>query len=78
LVGEKDTKIGACSKDTVIGCHPNPTNYFQGMIDDVAIFDAALGDVEISKIATAGLGGTTPVFPADKLATKWSEIRSSN
>ncbi len=78
LVGQKDSKIGTGAKDTFFGCHPNPTNYFQGMIDDVAIFDDALGDVEISKIATAGLGGTTPVFPADKLATKWSKIKSSN
>ena len=78
LVGQKDTKIGAGSKDTFIGCHPNPTNYFQGMIDEVAIFDDALGGVEISKIATDGFGGATPVFPVDKLATKWSKIRSSN
>ena len=52
--------------------------YFQGMIDEVAIFDDALGGVEISKIATDGFGGGTPVFPADKLATKWSKIKSSN
>ena len=78
LVGQKDSKIGAGEKDTFIGCHPNPTNYFQGMIDEVAIFDDALGGVEISKIATDGFGGATPVFPADKLATKWSKIRSSN
>ena len=78
LVGQKDSKIGAGEKDTFIGCHPNPTNYFQGMIDEVAIFDDALGGVEISKIAADGFGGATPVFPADKLATKWSEIRSSN
>ena len=78
LVGQKDSKIGAGEKDTFIGCHPNPTNYFQGMIDEVAIFDDALGGVEISKIATDGFGGATPVFPVDKLATKWSKIRSSN
>jgi len=78
LVGQKDSKIGTGTKDTFIGCHPNPTNYFQGMIDEVAIFDDALEGVEISKIATDGFGGGTPVFPADKLATKWSKIKSSN
>ena len=78
LVGQKDSKIGTGAKDTFFGCHPNPTNYFQGMIDEVAIFDDALGGVEISKIATDGFGGATPVFPVDKLATKWSKIRSSN
>jgi len=78
LVGQKDSKIGTGAKDTFIGCHPNPTNYFQGMIDEVAIFDDALEGVEISKIATDGFGGGTPVFPADKLATKWSKIKSSN
>ena len=78
LVGQKDSKIGTGANDTFIGCHPNPTNYFQGMIDEVAIFDDALEDVEISKIATDGFGGETPVFPVDKLATKWSKIKSSN
>ena len=79
LVGQKDSKIGAGSKDTFIGCHPNPTNYFQGMIDDVAIYNHALSEDEVSKIATTGLGaGATAVYPVDKLSTQWAGIKSGN
>ena len=79
LVGQKDSKIGAGSKDTFIGCHPNPTNYFQGMIDDVAIYNHALSEDEISKIATTGLGaGAAAVYPVDKLSTQWARIKSGS
>jgi hypothetical protein len=77
LAGEKDSKIGAGAKDTFIGCHPNPTNYFQGMIDDVAVFDDALSREDIEKIVNRGLENWLPVEASGKNATHWARIKNS-
>ena len=45
----------AGAKDSFIGAHPIPTNFVQGMIDDVAIFDGALSAEEIKRIVDRGL-----------------------
>ena len=79
LVGQEDTKIGTGDTSTFIGCHPAPTNYFQGTIDDVAVYDHPLSADEIKKIATMGLASkSTAVRPVRKLSTQWSRIKSSN
>ena len=54
LVFYKNGKL-AGAKDNLIGAHPIPNNFFQGMIDDVAIFDGALLAEEIKKIVDRGL-----------------------
>ena len=54
LMFYKNGKL-ASAKDSFIGAHPIPTNFFQGMIDDVAIFDGALSAEEIKKIVERGL-----------------------
>jgi len=54
---------------------------FRGLIDDVAIFDVALAEVDIKTIADQGLktilglGGTTSVKPSDKLAATWGSLK---
>ena len=45
----------AGAKDTFIGAYSTPTNFFQGIIDDVAIFYGALATEEIKKIVDRGL-----------------------
>ena len=77
LAGEKDSKIGAGAKDTFIGAHPNPTNYFQGIIDDVAVFDDALTPEEIQKIVDRGLENWLYIEIADKKAIHWAKIKTS-
>jgi len=57
------------------------THWFAGMIDEVAIFDEALSEKDISAITTssAGLGGLyLAVSPSGKIATTWATLRTAN
>lgn len=56
---------------------PNNTDayYLQGIIDEVAVFNTALSEVDINNIMTKGLEGGTAVFAAGKLATRWGVIK---
>lgn len=47
---------------------------FQGMIDEVRIWNRALGADEIIDEMNRG-GGETPVKPQSKLATTWAQIK---
>jgi hypothetical protein len=76
LVGSQATAIQAGSGDTTIGCHPNPANWFTGIIDDVAVFDAALTGEEINKIMTRGLDKWLSVELSEKFATQWAKIKN--
>jgi len=50
-----------------------------GTIDEVAIFNAALEEDDIVKIATDGLkaflGAGLSVHPSSKLATTWGDLK---
>jgi len=75
LVGEEKSKIAGGAKDTFIGCHPNPTNYFQGIIDEVAVFDDALSPEEIQKIVSRGLENWLSVEAVGKKTIHWAKIK---
>jgi hypothetical protein len=51
----------------------------QGIIDEVAVFNVALGQDDIQAIMNNGLGPSVlaAVEPADKLATTWGEMKAS-
>jgi hypothetical protein len=56
-----------------VGAYP-----FDGIIDDVGIFNVALTEGDVKDIMNQGLGralGITAVSPSGKLATTWSEIK---
>jgi len=60
---------------------PDGFNYkFDGVMDDVAIFNRSLAEDEIEDIMTNGLAGAlgigAAVEPSGKLATTWSTIKS--
>ena len=76
LKGAEATAIRAGAGDTTIGCHPNPANWFGGIIDDVGIFDNALTEEEINIIITRGLENRLSVDPAKKFATHWAKIKN--
>jgi len=53
--------------------------YFNGIIDDVGIFNVALTADDIKSTMNSGLErafGLAPVFPKGKLTTVWGEIKS--
>jgi hypothetical protein len=51
-------------------------SYFNGIIDEVAVFEIALTEAEINSILTYGLENMNPVSPSGKLTTTWSNIKS--
>ena len=68
-----NVNIGGC------GIYDGTGNWFTGILDEVAIFHAALEDDDIKTIMDDGLAktiGLTAVSPAGKLATSWGKIKS--
>lgn len=59
--------------------HWNNGNYFNGIIDDVAIFNIAMEEEDILSIATIGLkeflGAGQSVKPSGKLASAWGNLK---
>jgi hypothetical protein len=58
---------------------PSSDGNFKGLLDEVAIFNVALGENDIKKIMDDGLEetvGLTAVSPAGKLTATWAQIKS--
>ena len=54
---------------------------FNGLIDEVAIFNVALEKADIKAIMDKGLAvalGITAVYPTGKLTTMWGSIKTGN
>ena len=54
------------------------TRFYEGVIDEVGIFNVALEKADIKKIMDIGLAeatGMAAVSPADKLAATWGQIK---
>jgi len=51
--------------------------YFSGQFDEIAFFSVALTADDIKILVTKGLKSALAVYPAGKLATTWSNIKSS-
>ncbi len=50
--------------------------FFNGYLDEIAIFDVALSEKEINELMDDGLGDILAVNPLGKVATTWAEIKS--
>ena len=50
--------------------------FFNGYVDEIAIFDVALSEKEINELMDDGLGDILVVNPLGKVATTWAEIKS--
>lgn len=73
LPGDSDTQ------DVLIGRTWEDARFFQGMIDEVAIFNVALSEDDINSIATKGLSratGITAVSISGKIAAAWAAIKA--
>ena len=82
--GDLDIKQarGAQNTDTVtpvlIGARftgGNPSDFFNGVLDEVALFNVALSQDDV-KLAMRGLSPESAVFPAGKLTTTWASIKN--
>lgn len=52
-------------------------NYWMtGTIDEVVLYDRALSEAEIAELIENGMFSVTPVEPAGKLVTTWSQIKT--
>lgn len=49
---------------------------WEGMFDEMILFDVALAEADIQMLMEDGLEAALAVEPADKLATNWGEIKS--
>jgi hypothetical protein len=49
--------------------------HFDGLIDEVGIFNVALTETDIQNIMNKGLSGATAVSPNSKLTTTWADIK---
>ena len=54
----------------------NVDTYFDGIIDEFAVFDIALTEEEIEFLMTEGLQAVAAVSSRDKLAATWGKIRN--
>ena len=59
----------------IMGRTPTNTYRYEGMIDEVAIFNKALTEDDINGIMASGLKNATAVYAKDKLAATWGEIK---
>lgn len=54
-----------------------PSNFpFQGIIDEVGIFNVALTEDDVNRVMTEGLSQVLAVSPAGKLATTWASLKN--
>ncbi len=68
----------ASSGKLLIGGDTGDQGFTEGIIDDVGIFNVALTESDVKDIMNMGLGratGLTPVYPKDRLASFWGEIK---
>ena len=64
-----------------IGAVSYKPSYYSGIIDEVAIFNAALSEEDIKAIMDKGLAvaiGAVAVAPAGKLTTTWASIKAQD
>lgn len=62
--------------DYFIGCHKNITNFWDGIIDEVALIKKALSQAEIKTLMNDGIQNLLSVEPTGKLAVNWGWMKN--
>jgi hypothetical protein len=70
FVGKGKVDIGTLNEEAVAN------RVFDGIIDDVAIFNIALTVEQVNNIIKLGLNGANPVSPLSKLTTTWGGAKA--
>jgi hypothetical protein len=66
----------SCEGAFHIGAHKTPTsNVWDGLLDEVVLFNKALSQAEIESLMTNGISGGAAVEPQSKLAVTWGKIK---
>ena len=60
------------------GAEPDRNDWFNGSVDEVAIFDVVLTGDDVRKIMTDGLKAGAAVSSAGKIATIWGHIKAKH
>ena len=58
-----------------IGAVVYRSNYYEGILDEVAVFNATLSEEDISAIMNGGLESVLAVSSAGKLTTTWANVK---
>lgn len=74
---ELPTETPNTDVNVAIGAVVYRNNYYQGIIDEVGVFNATLSQEEISAIMTDGLESSLAVSSTGKLATTWGELKAA-
>lgn len=77
--GAGDSPVYNDATSVNIGKDPWYKLYYNGSLDDIALFNIALSEDDIKSIVSDGLGkvlGLAAVSPAGKLATTWASIKA--
>jgi hypothetical protein len=74
------TTITPTANPCAIGSYPGQGNRWNGIIDEVALFNVALTADDIASIMTQGLGraalGMVAIKPLSELTTTWADIKA--
>lgn len=70
-----DTEPDSTGSPLYIGGCDIGNYWMTGIIDEVVLYDRALSPEELSELIQEGIATVTPVEPAGKLATTWSQIK---
>ena len=71
-------KMDTCEGDFLIGSAKTPgVNLWQGLIDEMVIFDKALTQDDVKQLMDNGVQNRTAVESRNSLATTWGVIKSS-
>ena len=75
LDGLKKYRIDTVKADLAIGRWAFGPRYFNGILDEVGIFNEALSEKTINEIMTNGLQSVLAIAPSGKLAAVWGAIK---
>jgi hypothetical protein len=62
----------------IVGAEPDRNDWFNGSVDEVAIFNVVLIEDDIRKIMTDGITLGAAVSSADKLTATWGRIKEQD
>lgn len=62
--------------DFYIGTRHTLSEYYAGLLDELAVYDGVLEPAKIKEIMTEGVLGQFAVFPHGKLASTWGSIKA--